>query len=105
MQTKTVLATLFIVLAAALPQPDDISGTVAGHKSSRAEEGTVSTMAQEVWQAKGGCKRDWDEDNRCKSTCIGEAVAGKCTSMKSMAAVLTGGCVPGWKTCECVCEW
>lgn len=104
MQTKTALATLFIVLAAALPQPDGISGTVTSPKASRADE-DVSILALEVWQAAGGCKTDWDEDNRCQNTCVGEARAGKCTSMKSMASAITGGCVIGWNTCRCICEW
>ncbi|KAH6653661.1 hypothetical protein BKA67DRAFT_570789 [Truncatella angustata] len=106
MQIKTALATLFIVLAVALPQPNDISSTVSSPKASRVDgEASILARDQKIWQAAGGCKEDWDEDNRCQKACIAEAFLGECPGMVSMAWALTGGCIIRWYTCECICEW
>ncbi|RYO97537.1 hypothetical protein DL765_011138 [Monosporascus sp. GIB2] len=102
MQPKTVLLTLFIAVAAALPSPEDV---VRDKATNPAATGDVSIMAQKNWQAAGGCKTDWDEDRRCLKTCIGEAETGKCRNWKSMTAVIQGGCAFAWRTCRCICEY
>lgn len=108
MQPKTLLTTLFIAIAAAHPSPAESTTDITQGTEKNAFVNTVdtdmSTLAQKNWQAAGGCKTDWDEDNRCLSTCIGEANS-KCIGWKSMTAVIQGGCVWGWNTCRCVCEY
>ncbi|RYP28954.1 hypothetical protein DL767_006967 [Monosporascus sp. MG133] len=102
MQPKTVLVTLFIAVATALPSPQDVvQGTVTNPSASE----DVSIMAQKNWQAAGGCKNDWDEDNRCLNACVGEAGAGQCPGWKSITALIQGGCILAWNTCRCVCEY
>ncbi|RYO74275.1 hypothetical protein DL766_003483 [Monosporascus sp. MC13-8B] len=106
MQPKTILITLFIAVAAAFPSPQDaVQDVVQDKVTNPSASGDVSIMAQKNWQAKGGCKTDWDEDRRCLKTCIGEAETGKCRNWKSMTAVIQGGCVFAWRTCRCICEY
>ncbi|KAF6823876.1 hypothetical protein CPLU01_11185 [Colletotrichum plurivorum] len=108
MQAKTILLTIFVALAAALPSPAETTGEVTQgpypNPDAPASEGDVSLLAVKNWQAAGGCKRDWDEDRRCVNQCIGEANS-KCVGWKSMTGVLQGGCVISWNTCRCVCEY
>ena len=109
MQPKTILATLFIALATALPSPvetEEVADVVQGtQKNPDASPDTdVTIMAQKNWKAAGGCRRDWDEDNRCLSQCVGEANS-KCPGWDSMTAVIQGGCFIGWNTCRCICEY
>ena len=70
MQAKALIATLFIALAAAAPSPqeeenvqDVVQGTFKNPDAN--SSGGAHIMAQKNWQAAGGCKTDWDEDNRC----------------------------------------
>jgi hypothetical protein len=106
MQAKTILVNLFIALAMALPSPADNEPGVVQAKVLNPEfhDADLSAMAIKSWQAAGGCKRDWDEDRRCVNQCIGEANS-KCSNWKSMTGVIQGGCVPGWNTCGCICEY
>ncbi|KAL2257253.1 hypothetical protein VTK26DRAFT_426 [Humicola hyalothermophila] len=108
MQAKALLLTLFVALAAAAPSQQEgpnlvLQGT---YKNPEAEDsnGGFQTLAQKNWQAAGGCKRDWDEDNRCLNQCIGEANS-KCPRWRSMTAVIQGGCLFDWNTCRCICEY
>jgi len=109
MHTKTIILTFFLALATALPSPaENIEYTTDIIQGSQAKDGTEidhATAATKNWQAAGGCKRDWGKNRHCLTTCIGEAELGKCVSWKYMTAVLQGGCVPGWNTCRCVCEY
>ncbi|KAF2677831.1 hypothetical protein K458DRAFT_423537 [Lentithecium fluviatile CBS 122367] len=107
MQPKALLLTLFVALATALPSasPEEVVADITqGTETNASIDGDMTTMAQKNWQAAGGCKRDWDEDRRCLNQCIGEANS-KCVGWKSMTGVIQGGCVIGWNTCRCVCEY
>ncbi|KAK0702454.1 hypothetical protein B0T21DRAFT_300199, partial [Apiosordaria backusii] len=71
-----LLTTLFVALAAAAPSPqiEEVPDVLQGTATNpNAEGGGVGIIALKNWQAAGGCKTDWDEDNRCLNQCIGEA--------------------------------
>jgi hypothetical protein len=117
MQPKILLVNIFIALAVAAPAPapseqaEDITGLLQGTATATdaaaaaSGDGGFSAQALKNWQAAGGCKSDWDEDNRCLNQCIGEANGGKCPRWKTMQGWIQGGCLPGWNTCRCNCEY
>ena len=117
MQPQILLINIFLALAVAAPAPapseqqaeDVVAGTLQGTATAVAaaddDNGGFSTQALKNWQAAGGCKTDWDEDNRCLNQCIGEANGGKCPRWKTMQGWIQGGCLPGWNTCGCNCEY
>ncbi|PSN64809.1 hypothetical protein BS50DRAFT_589280 [Corynespora cassiicola Philippines] len=104
MHARTVLVTIFIAMAVALPPAKNETYSIQATETNIQAEDKVSIMAQKNWQASGGCKPDWDENRRCLSQCIGEANS-RCPRWKSMTAILQGGCILWWKTCRCVCEY
>ncbi|KAK0633994.1 hypothetical protein B0T14DRAFT_508183 [Immersiella caudata] len=109
MQPKFLLVNFLITLAAAAPSPqtgtDEVADVLQGTATSgAADNGGFSTLALKNWQAAGGCKTDWDEDNRCLNQCIGEANS-KCPGWKTMQGWIQGGCVLSWRTCRCNCEY
>lgn len=109
MQIKTLFVTFLVTLATAMPSPteEDSPDITQGPQKNPLASGAddeFHILAQKNWQAAGGCKRDWDEDNRCLSQCVGEANS-KRVGWDSMTAVIQGGCVIGWNTCRCICEY
>ncbi|KAK4183460.1 hypothetical protein QBC35DRAFT_543019 [Podospora australis] len=113
MQTKALFATLFITLAMALPSPAaevklDAAESKAKNIAASAKDGDVSIMAQKTWQAAGGCETKYSSSQTCLAQCIYEAdyfSPPKCRGWDYMTGVRTGGCVIGWYTCQCVCEY
>ncbi|KAL0942104.1 uncharacterized protein CTRU02_204867 [Colletotrichum truncatum] len=108
MQVKALALSLFIALATALPAGEDnVADVIQGTEKNpqwKGSDADNTVLAQKNWQAAGGCKTDWDENRRCLTQCMGEANS-KCRGWKSMTAVIQGGCVWGWNTCRCVCEY
>ena len=118
MQTKNLLATLFIALATALPSPSaeepapspasEDSLRVANPAASSGGKDIASIMAQKTWQAAGGCETKYRSAQTCLAQCIYEADyfnPPKCRGWDYMTGVRTGGCFPGWYKCQCVCEY
>lgn len=101
MRLTSSIFTLLFATALAIPHIQRDTDT------PDAADGEMSIMAQKNWQAKGGCKRDWDDDNgyRCKTACAGEAVRGECPQYKEVSWAIQGGCVVSWHTCRCFCYY
>ncbi|KAK4183894.1 hypothetical protein QBC35DRAFT_507037 [Podospora australis] len=132
MQTKTILVGLLATLATSMPSPADVIAPIApgitnvqaitssnltsvpGESQVRAETFGVSSAdgvsanavyyLRSVWQARGGCKLDWNRDRRCVNQCIGEANS-KWPRWQIMIGRIDGGCFGGWRTCTCLCYW
>jgi hypothetical protein len=109
MQFKPIIFPLLVASSMAMPSThhalDDTAVVKRAETLSLNDATALAPQKQKQWQAAGGCKRDWDDDNRCKNQCKGEA-SSKCRGWDSVTFVFqTQGCFWGWKTCQCVCEY